>query len=599
VGRSGGPRRVLAGLVLALVVSAATSAHAQFDHQADLLRYSCPDDRVPAGGFTDVAPGSTHGRAIACVAWWRIAQGRVDGSFGPQGHVTRAQMASFVHRFLRVSGERFDRGAPTPFRDVGGVHAVAIAELAAVDVVRGTSATTFSPDRPITRGQAASLLSRATLRVSGLSRPDTERRFDDVDGVHDGAVHHLAHLSVAAGTGPRTFSPDRPVTRAQVASLLARLQGSQVMMRHVIEHWYPRFHPAEATEGLRSATAIASGDLTGDGRDELVVTGGSSAVADPEHPRSNWLHVVRTGVEHADAGVELLARGPTGSSETHYPVRSVAVGDVTGDGRHEIVVPLVDGRLEAWRVTDDGQLTRVEGELPVVDPWSVLRIADVDGDGRDDLVSLGADADAQLEVRRSTAPGTFGEATRVEVPHDIWTDVVPGDLTGDGSVDLLVTGDPTAFATVVVDRDGSYDVRSYPQSSPVRAALVVDAVGDGRVDVVLARDRVHVHPLLAGGRLGPATTYTGELTGLSGGLLAGDVTGDGVVDLGVVAPYAERIDVLVGDGDGGLDLWHDQVRVPSVTVAAQGGHVLDVTGDGVEDLVLTTPQQGLLVLPGY
>jgi hypothetical protein len=104
------------------------------------------------------------------------------------------------------------------FRDVApaDTHHDAIVRLTDAGVVRGCTATTFCPQGSLTRAQMASLLARA-LALPAADGP----RFPDVEGSHTAAVTALAAAGIADGYPDGTFRPHDPVTRAQLASFLA------------------------------------------------------------------------------------------------------------------------------------------------------------------------------------------------------------------------------------------------------------------------------------------------------------------------------------------------------------------------------------------
>jgi hypothetical protein len=188
------------------------------------LGAACPSDRTPAAPFTDVAAGDTHRQAVDCMAWWGVAAGTSPTTYGPANPVTRAQMASFVARAIEAAG----RALPEPTTDWfdddnGSVHQGRINQLAAAGVVAGGGARSFSPNAAVTRAQMASFLVRAHDYVDATPLPFGLDRFTDDQGdVHETAIDTAAAAGIAAGTSPGLFSPATPVTRAQVASFLAR-----------------------------------------------------------------------------------------------------------------------------------------------------------------------------------------------------------------------------------------------------------------------------------------------------------------------------------------------------------------------------------------
>jgi hypothetical protein len=118
---------------------------------------------LPPGGsvtFPDVPADSTHGAAIAAVATAGWTTGRGDGTFDPDGVVTRGQMATFLSRAFSLAPSD---GAP--FSDTAeSVHGDAIKRVAAAGITTGYADGTFRPDAPVTRGQMATFLMRALDR---------------------------------------------------------------------------------------------------------------------------------------------------------------------------------------------------------------------------------------------------------------------------------------------------------------------------------------------------------------------------------------------------------------------------------------------------
>jgi hypothetical protein len=190
---------------------------------------ACPPGRVPDAGFGDIG-GNTHATAINCLAWWNVTQGLSDTQYGPGGSVSRQQMASFLARWLddiaaRGQGQALPATATHSFVDVreGSAHEVSIARLAAAGVLSGTSETTFNPAAPVTRAQTATLVANAIQYSRSAGLPDAPDTFmDDNTNRHEPNIDRLAHVGVIGGTGGYNFTPDAPVTRAAMASLVMR-----------------------------------------------------------------------------------------------------------------------------------------------------------------------------------------------------------------------------------------------------------------------------------------------------------------------------------------------------------------------------------------
>ncbi|CAN5692519.1 hypothetical protein BH20ACT2_BH20ACT2_17010 [soil metagenome] len=110
------------------------------------------------------------------------------------------------------------------FTDVapGTPHAAGIAYVTDAGITAGCGdGTSFCPDAVVTRAQMASFLARA-LDLA----PVSEQRFSDTGGnVHEPNINAVADAGIAAGPGDGTFRPEDPVGRDQMASFLARALG--------------------------------------------------------------------------------------------------------------------------------------------------------------------------------------------------------------------------------------------------------------------------------------------------------------------------------------------------------------------------------------
>lgn len=111
--------------------------------------------------------------------------------------------------------------AQTRFDDVdhdGSSHGDAISQLADRGVLQGRDDGSFDPGGTLTRAQLASI----AVRAAGLAESDT-RPFPDVDGgAHGGAIAAAHEAGFVRGYPDGTFRPSQPVTRGQIAAVLAR-----------------------------------------------------------------------------------------------------------------------------------------------------------------------------------------------------------------------------------------------------------------------------------------------------------------------------------------------------------------------------------------
>ena len=87
-------------------------------------------------------------------------------------------------------------------------------------ITSGTSATTFSPDAIVTRGQTVMFLYRnAGSPASGTGSAFTDVKIGDY---YSPAVRWAVANGITSGTSATTFSPSAPCTRAQIVTFLYR-----------------------------------------------------------------------------------------------------------------------------------------------------------------------------------------------------------------------------------------------------------------------------------------------------------------------------------------------------------------------------------------
>ena len=186
-----------------------------------------PEGPAPPPEFADVDEGSVHAQSIEKVAALGITLGTTATTFSPSDTVARAQMATFVARTWEAAGRECPSSGAMSFDDIasGSTHAAGIDCVSALGVARGTADRTFSPSEPVTRAQMATFLARAWEAAGReCSSAAAGAFFDDVpaDSVHAAGIGCMAALGITRGTASGTFSPSDTVTRAQMATFLAR-----------------------------------------------------------------------------------------------------------------------------------------------------------------------------------------------------------------------------------------------------------------------------------------------------------------------------------------------------------------------------------------
>ena len=166
--------------------------------------------------FSDVSKNNYFYDAVEWAVDKGITSGTGGTTFSPNASCTRGQMVAFL---WRAAGSPAPKSAETPFTDVNKGDYFYDAVLWAVEqgITSGTSATTFSPNATVTRGQTVTFLWRAagSPAASGSSFSDVS-----ADAYYAQAVAWAVKENITAGTSASTFSPDAHCTRAQIVTFL-------------------------------------------------------------------------------------------------------------------------------------------------------------------------------------------------------------------------------------------------------------------------------------------------------------------------------------------------------------------------------------------
>ena len=210
------------GTVTLGVLSSAGAHWAMVAPSAGSIAAACPDGQ-PAT-FSDIS-GDPHAPAITCLHSREVVSGTSATTYTPRRSVNREQMAGFLTRLLSGSGATLPAGSTDRFSDVpaGDVFRTAINQLADLGIVRGTTAGDYRPAEPVTRAQMAAMIARTQEHVMGSSLPAPTTTFTDIAGnTFATDIAKVAGVGIALGTTPETYQPATAVRRDQMASFLGR-----------------------------------------------------------------------------------------------------------------------------------------------------------------------------------------------------------------------------------------------------------------------------------------------------------------------------------------------------------------------------------------
>ena len=311
-------------------------------------------------------------------------------------------------------------------------------------------------------------------------------------------------------------------------------------------------------------------DLNGDGKLDIVL----------ENSGSNTISVL---LGNGDGTFQPAVNYATGTQPW-----SMDVGDVNGDGKPDVVTcDLAASSASVLINNGDGTFkpkvdyTTGAGSLP-----ECLRLGDVNGDGKLDIVSANAGTN-NVGVLINNGDGTFG------APATFSTDTHPtsidmGDLNGDGKQDLVTANYNTNNVSVLFGNgNGTFQPAiNYACGSQPETVAVADLNRDGKPDVVTVNYNPSCASVLLnkGDGTGALMSHVDYTTGAGPySLDVADLNHDGAPDLVTTNHADNSISILYGNGDGTFVAKTDRPTGAGPFWVALG----DLNGDGYGDLVVT------------
>jgi hypothetical protein len=364
-----------------------------------------------------------------------------------------------------------------------------------------------------------------------------------------------------------------------------------------------------------------------DGYLQVVPTGGQTGFRPAVSTAMYWRYfsmVSAVGDVTGDGRGDVLAKSPSGWARVYpgagygrissHPLKPtlrfrgtnvlLAAGDWNRDGRGDVVArSRATGKLLLFKGQRGGQFaapttitsysTRSFGSLSVV--------GDLTGDGRPDV--MGRAANGYLYLMRSQPNGRLAPPIKRGYVGSTYTILLggAGDMTGDGRGDLLARNPHTGAVSILPGRLGGYfapplgpfgGMPSLSQLSvaPMTGSRAPDLVGierNGALAVVANNGLTNLRAAL------PSNTMITEVTQV---ISAGDWNGDGRGDLITRQTTGNTLVLRPGLGDGrfgtGLVMstgWRSFTRLAAVG---------DVTGDGHPDLIGRAASGNTVIFPG-
>jgi FG-GAP-like repeat len=345
---------------------------------------------------------------------------------------------------------------------------------------------------------------------------------------------------------------------------------------------------------------IIAVDVNGDGIVDLVTGNRSLSVS------------VLLG--NGDGSFQRNVDFPTAGGAGIGPGGAVAAGDFNGDGRLDLAVPNVNANTVAVLLGNGDGTFRSFVEYPTSVGPSSVACGDFNGDGRLDLAVTNAGPSEgtfanSVSILLGNGDGTF----RAHVDRPVGPDpsaIIAADVDRDGRLDLITANancepSPCNFGSISVllgNGDGTFRAHSDFSTGIVPYIAVTEVNGDGAADIAIAHGNCGFFPcgpgsvsILLGngdGTFSGTAEYTTQRNPSS--VTAADFRRTGILDLVVVNQFANTISYLRGDGHGAFQPQTVLVSGLASVYAATA----DFNGDGNADVVTANGTNTVSVLLG-
>ena len=434
----------LVRMAVAFVVVAGSLGLATVTATAQDGGSSCPSDGAEA--YSDVPESSYAYDDSRCLRELGISD--AGDTYRPGADMTRSEMAAFMaNAYKALTGEEapIEDHMFTDIADDPNADDIARISPNGLDITKGTTPTTYSPNDPVIRGHMALFLTRLYEKVAGSAAPTGATEFTDIAERSDeqqAAIGQIFALGVTTGTTDTTYSPSNNVTREQMASFVARMYRALDALPD----------PAEAPGAPTGVEVAVSGDA-GDALDVSWTAPEDSGTSDVTGYVVQWKSGDDDYSDDNQSSVDDTSSNFDGLTQgTAYTFRVAAVSD---DGQSDWSdeasgsPATVPGAVSDFTATAGNESLELAWAAPADDGGSAVT-------GYVVQWAAGRGARQQVEIDDGDATSYTIRELRNDLSYSVWIQAVnaagvgtittPGDGTapGSGGGAGLVSPEPVA-----------------------------------------------------------------------------------------------------------------------------------------------------------